>query len=59
MGRRKYHALRRVAVHAGLGGAVAPTLPVVAIIGGGSVEVREGALRASSSSRSSRHSYGE
>lgn len=38
-GRHKYHALRRVAIHAGLGGAVAPTLPVVAIIGGGSVGV--------------------
>jgi len=28
-----------VAIHAGLGGAVAPTLPVVAIIGGSSVGV--------------------
>lgn len=42
--RDKYHALGRVTVHAGLGGAVASTLPVVTILGGGSVRVWEGAL---------------
>jgi hypothetical protein len=35
LGRYKYHALGGMAVHARLGGAVASTLPVVTILGGG------------------------
>ena len=37
--RRKYHALRCVTIHARLGGAVTSTLPMVTILGGGSVGV--------------------
>lgn len=34
-----YHALRCMTVHAGLSGAVASTLPVVTILGGGGISV--------------------
>ena len=39
LGKGKYHALGGVTVHAGLGGAVAPTFPVVTILGSGRVGV--------------------
>ena len=57
MGERKYHAFRCVTVHAGLGGSVASTLPVVTILGVGSGGVRDGALRSGSGNRGSRHDW--